>query len=99
MTEAHVITFGEVRLSQDALDHIGPRNGDLLTVDKLSGGRLFLGRGTDAVAPDTNGEKRSKAGDTAAPPYWCKRPEADVATDEVVLLLQSRGYRVVLKYD
>ncbi len=42
MIEARVVTYGEVRLSQEALDHMGLQNGDILSVEKLPGGRLLL---------------------------------------------------------
>lgn len=60
MTEARVFTYGEVRLSQDDLDHIGLRNGDLLTVDKLPGGRLVLGRGPVTQAINVAAEQGSE---------------------------------------
>lgn len=54
MTEARVVTYGEVRLSQDALDHIGLSNGDLLTVDKMPDGKLVIGKGRTALATESD---------------------------------------------
>jgi hypothetical protein len=48
MSKVRVVSYGEVLLSQDILDHLGVTTGDTISSEKLSGARVVLAKGKPA---------------------------------------------------